>query len=198
MIYDELLTLDGLQALLRDRRLSRTPIELITLSACQTAEGDDRAPLGMSGTALKARARSALGTLWPVSDEAANLLMTRFYQLLALGQHSKVGALRAAQVELIGKSNLRHPFHWAPFILIGLAVTLRPHALRGARAACRAACCAGVGGGLLLAPPGAGAAVLTDGPPAPCSSGSSPCRKAWARCAEPTCSTVSRDRHRHR
>ncbi len=119
MTYDELLTLDGLQALLRDRRLSRTPIELITLSACQTAEGDDRAPLGMSGTALKARARSALGTLWPVSDEAANLLMTRFYQLLALGQHSKVGALRAAQVELIGKSNLRHPFHWAPFILIG-------------------------------------------------------------------------------
>jgi len=119
MTYDELLTLDGLQALLRDERFRKSPIELITLSACQTAEGDDRAPLGMSGTALKARARSALGTLWPVSDDAANQLMSHFYRLLAEGRHSKIGALREAQLQLIGKPQSRHPFFWAPFILIG-------------------------------------------------------------------------------
>ncbi|MBI5257567.1 MAG: CHAT domain-containing protein [Burkholderiales bacterium] len=119
MTFDELLTLDGLQALLGDARLRRAPIELITLSACQTAEGDDRAPLGMSGTALKAHARSALGTLWPVSDRAANLLMTRFYRLLAEQGLGKAQALRQAQVELLDTAGLRHPFYWAPFLLLG-------------------------------------------------------------------------------
>ncbi|MBL8326398.1 MAG: CHAT domain-containing protein [Rubrivivax sp.] len=151
MTYDELLTLDGLQALLRegqgagdaggagdDRRAAGSrsgtaaaPIELLTLSACQTAEGDDRAPLGMSGTALKARARSALGTLWPVADEAANRVMSGFYRRLAglpapggatpaAGSPvSRVEALRQAQLELLRTPRNEHPFYWAPFILIG-------------------------------------------------------------------------------
>ncbi len=119
MTYDELLTLDGLQALLRDERPGQPPIELLTLSACQTAEGDDRAPLGMSGTALKARARSALGTLWPVSDDAANRVMSSFYRRLAQGATSRVQALREAQLELLQVPKRQHPFYWAPFILIG-------------------------------------------------------------------------------
>lgn len=119
MAFDELLTLDALQALLRDPRLRQAPIELLTLSACQTAEGDDRAPLGMSGTALKARARSALGTLWPVSDRAANRLMTNFYRLLSEGRGGKAQALRMAQVDLLDAPGLRHPFYWAPFLLLG-------------------------------------------------------------------------------
>ncbi|MFT3817813.1 MAG: CHAT domain-containing protein [Rubrivivax sp.] len=123
MTYDELLTLDGLQALLRDERPGQPPIELLTLSACQTAEGDDRAPLGMSGTALKARARSALGTLWPVSDDAANRVMASFYRRLAqhggAGAPSRVQALREAQLELLQDPKRQHPFYWAPFILIG-------------------------------------------------------------------------------
>ncbi|MDF1881836.1 CHAT domain-containing protein, partial [Sulfurimonas sp. MAG313] len=45
----------------------QTPIEILSLSACQTAEGDDRSPLGLSGIALKSGARSVLGTLWPVA-----------------------------------------------------------------------------------------------------------------------------------
>ncbi|MBL8331846.1 MAG: CHAT domain-containing protein [Rubrivivax sp.] len=117
MTYDELLTLDNLQNLLKGERRG-TPIELLTLSACQTAEGDDRAPLGMSGAALKARARSALGTLWPVSDDAANRVMSGFYRRLAAGA-PRVQALREAQLELLALPNRRHPFYWAPFILIG-------------------------------------------------------------------------------
>lgn len=127
MTYDELLTLDGLQRLLAGARTgprARTQqIELITLSACQTAEGDDRAPLGMSGTALKARARSALGTLWPVADNAAQQLMAGFYRRLAAsrasGQGSTIDALRAAQLDLLDNPSMRHPFFWAPFILVG-------------------------------------------------------------------------------
>ncbi|MFO1327793.1 MAG: CHAT domain-containing protein [Rubrivivax sp.] len=118
MTYDELLTLDALQALLRDGR-GRLPIEVLTLSACQTAEGDDRAPLGMSGAALKARARTALGTLWPVSDEAAQQVMSGFYRRLATGGMGRAEALRQAQLELLQQPRRQHPMFWAPFILIG-------------------------------------------------------------------------------
>jgi CHAT domain-containing protein len=119
MTYDELLTLDGLQSLLRDERPRDSPIELLTLSACQTAEGDDRAPLGMSGTALKARARTVLGTLWPVADEAAQQVMEGFYRHLAEGRLSRAAALRDAQLTLLAKPGRSHPFFWAPFALIG-------------------------------------------------------------------------------
>lgn len=116
MTYDELLTLDGLQTMMKDRR---KPVDLITLSACQTAEGDDRAPLGFAGVALKARARSALGSLWPVSDEVTQMMMSSFYRKLARGGASKAEALRAAQSTLIAGGEFEHPFHWAPFILVG-------------------------------------------------------------------------------
>jgi len=122
MTYDELLTLDALQQLLAAGGRRRAPIELITLSACQTAEGDDRAPLGMSGTAIRARARSALGTLWPVADEAAQQLMTHFYQRLSqpgTAAAGKAAALRDAQLQLLQHPRLRHPFYWAPFTLVG-------------------------------------------------------------------------------
>lgn len=119
MTYDELLTLDGLASLLRDGRPREAPIELLTLSACQTAEGDDRAPLGMSGTALKARARSVLGTLWPVEDEAARTVMEGFYRHLAEGRLSRAAALREAQLALLAQPRRGHPFFWAPFALIG-------------------------------------------------------------------------------
>ncbi|MBI5719740.1 MAG: CHAT domain-containing protein [Burkholderiales bacterium] len=119
MTYDELLTLDGLQSLLRDERPRESPIELLTLSACQTAEGDDRAPLGMSGTALKARARTVLGTLWPVADDAAQFVMEGFYRHLVEGRLSRAASLRDAQLALLARPGRSHPFFWAPFALIG-------------------------------------------------------------------------------
>jgi CHAT domain-containing protein len=71
LAYDDLITMNGLQGLLKAEKLQSTPIELLSLSACETAEGNDRAPLGISGAAIKARARSVLGTLWPVADDVA-------------------------------------------------------------------------------------------------------------------------------
>ncbi len=120
MAYDDILTIDDLQKLLRTEPLQANPIDMLTLSACQTAEGDDRAPLGIAGAVLKARAHSALGSLWPVADEAAKTLMIRFYELL--GTQGKSKALQRAQVELSRDRDFAHPFYWAPFILVGGAI----------------------------------------------------------------------------
>jgi len=119
MAFDDVLTMDGLQGLLRSETLQKNPIELLTLSACETAEGDDRSPLGMSGAALKARAGSVLGSLWPVSDEAAMAMMRTFYQGLSGEGLTKIKALQKAQRQLIDSTDMRHPFFWAPFVLIG-------------------------------------------------------------------------------
>ncbi|MDD5214470.1 MAG: CHAT domain-containing protein, partial [Methylococcales bacterium] len=117
MAYDDLLHIDDLEVLLRAEKFKKNPLELLTLSACQTAEGDDRAPLGFTGVALKANARSAMGTLWPISDEAAFALMTQFYK--NINTMSKVKALQQAQLSLINRPEMRNPFYWSPFILVG-------------------------------------------------------------------------------
>lgn len=119
MAYDDVVTMNGLQALLRSESVQKNPIELLVLSACDTAEGDDRSPLGMSGAALKARANSVLGSLWPVSDDAAQVMMGTFYEGLSVKGLSKVKALQKAQRQLIDSAEMQHPFFWAPFILIG-------------------------------------------------------------------------------
>lgn len=119
MAYDDLLTMDGLQAILKTDRYTRAPLELLSLSACETAEGNERAPLGMAGAAMKARAKSVLGTLWPLEDNAAQAVMTRFYGGLTAGKLSKAEALRQAQLSLIKDANSSHPFFWGSFILIG-------------------------------------------------------------------------------
>jgi CHAT domain-containing protein len=108
-----------LQTYLRAESLQKHPIELLSLSACQTAEGDDRAPLGIAGAALRARAASALGSLWPVEDEATKTLMVRFYQGLTTEGLGKAKALQKAQLELLRNKPTAHPFYWAPFVLVG-------------------------------------------------------------------------------
>jgi CHAT domain-containing protein len=119
MAHDDVITMDNLQLFLRAGNMKSQELELLTLSACETAEGDDRAPLGLSGAALKARARSALGSLWPVSDDAATLLMGQFYRSLAEPLTSKAQALQKAQLKLMKNNNFNHPFYWAPFIMVG-------------------------------------------------------------------------------
>jgi CHAT domain-containing protein len=119
-----LLTFDGkldMDALERDMKLTRfreDPVELLTLSACRTAAGDDRAALGLAGVAVKAGARSALATLWFVNDQASSALVVDFYHRIAAGE-SKVSALQAAQQRLLADPRFRHPSYWAPFLLIG-------------------------------------------------------------------------------
>jgi len=98
---------------------SRTPIELLVLSACKTAQGDKRAALGLAGLALRSGARSTIATLWSVNDRAAEKFMGNFYRELAKPDTTKADALRIAQLSLINDPSFAHPRYWAPFVLVG-------------------------------------------------------------------------------
>jgi len=82
LTHDSRITLDQLEAKLGGTSYRKQPVELLALSACQTASGDDRAALGLGGVAVKAGARSALATLWSVSDRASTKLVSEFYRSL--------------------------------------------------------------------------------------------------------------------
>ncbi|MHC5936702.1 CHAT domain-containing protein [Nostoc sp.] len=121
-----LLTWDGqmnvkeLSELLKNRGNDPSKaIELLVLSACDTAAGDDRAVLGLAGLAVKSGARSTIATLWPVKDQAAAILMTRFYDQLRQPKITKAEALRQVQISLIRQNDFHDPFFWSGFVLIG-------------------------------------------------------------------------------
>jgi CHAT domain-containing protein len=118
LTYDGRIGLGQLGVLVERTRFRGEPIELLTLSACETAVGDDRAALGLAGIAVRAGARSALATLWTVNDQAAAQLIGEFYRQLAQPGRSRAEALRRAQVSLLEERAYRHPGYWAPFLLI--------------------------------------------------------------------------------
>ncbi|MBD0345964.1 MAG: CHAT domain-containing protein, partial [Coleofasciculus sp. Co-bin14] len=97
----------------------RTAIELLVLSACQTAAGDNRATLGLAGVAVRSGARSTLATLWPVDDQSTSSFMVEFYQTLAQSQMTKAEVLRRSQLALLKQPRFKHPYYWAPFVLVG-------------------------------------------------------------------------------
>jgi CHAT domain-containing protein len=99
-------------------RFREQPLELLTLSACETAQGDDRAALGLAGVAIQAGARSAIATLWRVADEATVVLMQTFYQHLRTPGVSRAHALQQAQLRLLTEPRYADPFFWAPFLLL--------------------------------------------------------------------------------
>ena len=119
LTYDGRLSMDDLERMIGRKKLSRAPVELLTLSACDTALGDDRAALGLAGLAVKAGARSAVATLWPISDEAAALLMPEFFAGILRDGLSRAGALQRAQRKMLADPRFAHPGYWAPFLLIG-------------------------------------------------------------------------------
>lgn len=141
-LWNDKLTLDELPSL----NLSDPQVELVVLSACRTAVGDREAELGFGGLAVMSGAKSALASLWYVSDEGTFSLMSGFYE--SLGQATtKAEALRQAQIGLLsgetrfeggqlhladgttvplppalqnlGDRDLSHPYYWSSFILIG-------------------------------------------------------------------------------
>jgi len=138
--WDSKLKLDRMRSI----DWNRTPIELLVLSACKTAVGDKDAELGFAGLALQAGVKSAIASLWQVSNAGTLALMTEFYQHLQTAP-IKAEALRQAQIAMIegkvrleggelrgsnrglslppalaklGNENLRHPYYWAAFTMI--------------------------------------------------------------------------------
>jgi len=121
------------------------PVELLVLRACRTALGDETAELGFAGFAVQAGVKTAIASLWYVSDEATLALMTNFYRQLRTAP-IKSEALQQAQIAMLngkirvegntvrgpasevalpteltnrGDRNLRHPYFWAAFTAIG-------------------------------------------------------------------------------
>ena len=118
LAFDGKLTMDRLDELVGLYQFRETPLDLITLSACETAEGDDRAALGLAGVAIKAGARSALATLWFINDKATSDLVTDFYRQLQNPTVSKAKALQLAQHKQLEHPIYAHPGYWSPFLLI--------------------------------------------------------------------------------
>ena len=118
LTFDEKLSLDRLNQMVGVFRFRDDPLELLTLSACDTAAGDDRAALGLAGIAIKAGARSALATLWNINDEASVDLVVDFYRGLKDPSVSRAVALQRAQLKMLSNPRYEHPGFWSPFLLI--------------------------------------------------------------------------------
>ena len=120
------ITLKSLENTLRLLKSGSNSVELLTLTACETAEGDERSALGLAGVAIQAGVQSAIASLWPVSDQSTLQLILAFYDNLINSGVNKAEALREAQIQLIqAQSNpdinnqYSHPVYWSSFILIG-------------------------------------------------------------------------------
>ncbi len=130
---------------LRQFGWNNPPVELLVLSACRTALGDREAELGFAGLAVQAGVKSALGSVWNISDQGTLALMTEFYQQLKKAP-MKAEALRQAQLAMLkgevrveggelrttgvkvplppelakqGDHDFSHPNYWAGFTIIG-------------------------------------------------------------------------------
>ncbi|MBE9066907.1 CHAT domain-containing protein [Leptolyngbya cf. ectocarpi LEGE 11479] len=142
-MHNEKIGLDQLRTL----GLHRPSVELLTLSACQTALGNRSAELGFAGFAVLTGAKTSVASLWSVSDEASAGLMIEFYRQLQAGQPTiKAEALRRAQLAMINgdvsveenqlkgieqawdlpeefaiadQQDFTHPYYWAAFTLVG-------------------------------------------------------------------------------
>lgn len=132
--WDSKLTLNQM----RELQWDNPPVELLVLSACRTAFGDQEAELGFAGLAVQAQVKSALASLWYVNDEVTSGLMTEFYRHLKTAP-IKAEALRQAQIAVLkgklpeseeniselpvgaalGNRDFSHPYYWAAFTVVG-------------------------------------------------------------------------------
>ena len=120
LAWDQSVNVRQLDQLLQNRAISREQaIELLVLSACETAAGDSQALLGLAGLSIQAGARSTLATLWSVNDVGTSVLMERFYEALSQPELGRAAALRQAQLEMLEDPVYSHPLYWASYIMVG-------------------------------------------------------------------------------
>lgn len=118
LAYDEKISMDRLAQMVGILQYRQEPLELLTLSACETAAEDDRAALGLSGVAVKTGARSAVASLWPGDPQSTAELVGEFYRQLQTAGVSKAVALQRAQQKILSQPGHEHPGFWAPLLLI--------------------------------------------------------------------------------
>ncbi|MEH2331088.1 MAG: CHAT domain-containing protein [Nostoc sp.] len=123
------LTISQLENSLRNLNSKSDSVELLTLTACETAVGDDRATLGLAGVALQVGVKSAIASLWSVTDQSTSELVKTFYANYRNTGMSIAEALQTAQIRMIHAKKLPpsegvnimydHPAYWAPMVAIG-------------------------------------------------------------------------------
>jgi len=118
LAYDEKISMDRLAQMVGMMQYRREPLELLTLSACETAIEDDRAALGLSGVAVKTGSRSAVASLWPGDPQSTTELVGEFYRQLQTAGVGKAVALQRAQQKILSQPGHEHPGFWAPLLLI--------------------------------------------------------------------------------
>ncbi|MBC1239781.1 CHAT domain-containing protein [Nostoc sp. 2RC] len=119
LAYDKAINILEFDSLLKSKVQSHeNAIELLVLSACQTAKGNKRSTLGIAGVAAQAGAQSVIASLWLVDEGSTAMLMQEFYKELKNGL-TKAEALRQAQLSLSSNSKYTHPYFWAGFVLVG-------------------------------------------------------------------------------
>ena len=120
LAWDRAIPVNQLSALLKAGDLDRSdPIELLILSACETATGDSRAALGLAGMALQSGTRSTLASLWHLDDASGADFSRLFYQALQQPNTTKAKALQAAQLDFLKDPDYRHPSYWSAYVLVG-------------------------------------------------------------------------------
>ncbi len=144
--WDGRLTLSRLRTVALSQKWNSNPtLEMLVLSACQTALGSDQAELGFTGLAVQTGVKTAIGSLWSISDEGTLGMMSEFYRNLKVAP-IRAAALRDAQLSLLrgqvsvangqlkltdgtqialpagstqDSVNLAHPYFWAAYTMIG-------------------------------------------------------------------------------
>lgn len=112
--------LNDLEKLIRTVSKNTEPLDLLVLTACETAIGDDRSALGLAGVAVQSGASSAIASLWAVNDNTTAELSTTLYAQLGNAKNNKAQALQAAQVKMIQNGGVTaHPYYWSAFVLVG-------------------------------------------------------------------------------
>ncbi len=117
--FDGEISMENLENLIKLGRFRNNKVDLLTLSACDSGVGDERAAMGLGGVALKAGVKSSLATLWYINDQAATKVVTVFYSHYGKEGISKARALQKAHITMIKSEKFNHPAYWAPFLLIG-------------------------------------------------------------------------------
>ncbi len=118
LTWEGKMTLDDLENFIRSGEMKKNPVEILSLSACQTAAGDDRASLGLAGLAVKSGARNSIASLWDVEDKSTSELFIEFYSIVSSGYGGgKAEAFRMAQLKM--RERYKHPYFWSPFLFIG-------------------------------------------------------------------------------
>ncbi|MBE7384724.1 MAG: CHAT domain-containing protein [Leptolyngbya sp. SIO1E4] len=118
--YNEQIVAQDLNNLIQiGSRNGARPLELVVLSACETAQGDDRAVLGLAGLATRTGTRSVLSTLWIAQDTPNTDFMIRFYENLSQSDRSIAESVRQAQLALMNEYGYTTPYIWANYVLVG-------------------------------------------------------------------------------